>query len=242
MHKPFQSLTESEAELLRKEVQRLVAQLRSRVALRRKRGKTGKFDPKGTIRANQRYGGVPFELRFKKKKLKPSLVLICDVSTSMRPVAEFMLRLIYELQDQVAKARSFAFNADMQEISVTLSGKRAADAVSEVLYGIRPGYYATDLGHSLDTFFKEWSDSVNNRTTVIIVGDGRNNYNSPRIDLMKKLGRRAKRLIWFNPEHRGQWGSGDSDMLDYAPLCDELIQARNLAQLSAALDKLLTQS
>jgi uncharacterized protein with von Willebrand factor type A (vWA) domain len=242
MHKSFQSLTESEAALLRSEVQRLVAQLRSRAALRRKRGKAGAFDSKGTIRANQRFGGVPFEMKFKKKKLKPSLVLICDVSTSMRPVAEFMLRLIYELQDQVAKARSFAFNADMQEISVTMSGKRAADAVSEVLYSIPPGYYATDLGHSLDTFFKEWSDSVNGRTSVIILGDGRNNYNSPRIDLMKQLQLRSKRLLWFNPEHRQQWGTGDSDMLDYAPICDEVFMVRNLAQLSAAVDMLLSSS
>ncbi len=242
MHKSFQSLTEAEAALLRGEVQRLVAQLRSRAALRRKRGKAGAFDSKSTIRANQRYGGVPFEMRYKKKKLKPSLVLICDVSTSMRPVAEFMLRLIYELQDQVAKARSFAFNADMQEISVTMSGKRAADAVAEVLYSIPPGYYATDLGHSLETFFQEWSDSINGRTTVILLGDGRNNYNSPRIDLMKRLQLRSKRLLWFNPEHRQQWGTGDSDMLDYAPICDEVFMVRNLAQLSAAVDMLLSSS
>ncbi len=242
MYKSFQSLTESEAEQLRQEVKRLVAQLRSRAALRRKRGKIGKFDPKGTIRANQRYGGVPFEVKFKQQKLKPSLVLICDVSTSMRPVAEFMLRLIYELQDQVAKARSFAFNADMAEISTTLSGNRAADAVAEVLYNIPPGYYATDLGNSLATFFNDWSEAVNRRTTVIILGDGRNNYNSPRIDLMKKLNQRAKKLIWFNPEHRQQWGTGDSDMLDYEPICDEVYQVRNLAQLSGAVDQLLASS
>jgi hypothetical protein len=242
MHKSFQSLTEAEAALLRSEVQRLVAQLRSRAALRRKRGKEGTFDSKATIRANQRYGGVPFEMKYKKKKLKPSLVLVCDVSTSMRPVAEFMLRLIYELQDQVAKARSFAFNADMQEISVTMSGKRASDAVAEVLYGIPPGYYATDLGQSLETFFRSWADSVNGRTTVIILGDGRNNYNSPRIDLMKRLQLRSKRLLWLNPEHRQQWGTGDSDMLDYAPICDDVLMVRNLAQLSAAVDMLLSTS
>jgi uncharacterized protein with von Willebrand factor type A (vWA) domain len=158
----------------------------------------------------------------------------------MRPVAEFMLRLIYELQDQVAKARSFAFNADMQEISVTMSGKRAADAVADVLYAIPPGYYATDLGHSLDTLFKEWSDSINARTTTIILGDGRNNYNSPRIDLMKRLQLRSKRLLWFNPEHRQQWGTGDSDMLEYVPICDDVLMVRNLAQLSAAVDMLLS--
>jgi uncharacterized protein with von Willebrand factor type A (vWA) domain len=160
----------------------------------------------------------------------------------MRSVAEFMLRLIYELQDQVAKARSFAFNSDIEEISTTLSGNRAAEAISEVLYAIPPGYYATDLGNSLDTFFRDHLDSVTSRTTVIILGDGRNNYNSPRIDLMKKLQQRAKRLLWFNPEHRGQWGTGDSDMLDYDPICDDVYQVRNLAQLSAAVDKILTVS
>jgi uncharacterized protein with von Willebrand factor type A (vWA) domain len=240
MHKPFQSLTEEEANQLRKEVQRLVTQLRSRAALRRKRGKKGKFDSKGTIRANLRYGSVPMDLKFKKKKLKPSLVLICDVSTSMRAVAEFMLRLTYELQDQVAKARSFAFNSDMQEISVTLAGNRAADAVTTVLYNIPPGYYATDLGHSLQTFYNNWLDSVNGRTTVVILGDGRNNFNSPRLDLMKDLQRRARRLVWFNPEHQRQWGNGDSDMLEYATVCDAVYVVRNLAQLSAAIDKLMT--
>lgn len=242
LHKPFQTLTESEAEQLRKEVQRLAAQLRSRSALRRKRGKTGKFDPKNTIRANLRYGGVPFDIKYKKRKLKPHLVLICDVSTSMRPVVEFMLRMIYELQDQVSKARSFVFNADMEEISVTLSGNRAAEAISEILYGMPPGYYATDLGNSLSTFYKNWSDSINHGTTVIILGDGRNNYNSPRIDLLKRTQRRAKRLLWLNPEHREQWGTGDSDMLDYAPICDSVYQVRNLAQLSSAVDELLASN
>ena len=158
----------------------------------------------------------------------------------MRPVIEFMLRLVYELQDQIARARSFAFNADMEEISVTLAGNRAADAIAEVLYDMPPGYYATDLGHSLGTFNKEWSDSLSHKTTVVILGDGRNNFNSPRTDLVKKIQQRAKRLIWFNPEHRRQWGTGDSDMLEYAPLCDDVYQVRNLAQLSAAVDKLLS--
>ncbi len=240
MQKPLQSLTEEEANILRKEVQRLVTQLRSRAALRRKRGKKGKFDSKGTIRANQRYGGVPMELRFRKKKLKPSLLLICDVSTSMRAVAEFMLKLTYELQDQVAKARSFAFNSDMHEISITLSGARAAEAVMSVLYDIPPGHYKTDFGNSLSTFYNSWLDAVDGRTTVVILGDARNNYNSPRIDLMKDLQRRAKKVVWLNPEHQRQWGSGDSDMWDYVPVCDNVYVVRNLAQLATAVDKLLT--
>ena len=245
MHKPFENLTDDEANLLRKEVQRLVAQLRSRAALRRKKGKEGKFDSKGTMRANQRYGGVPMEIKYKRKKLKPSLVLICDVSRSMLAVAEFMLRLTYELQDQVAKTRSFGFYGDMEEISLVIAGNRASDAVDSVMqtfYGRAPQHYATDLGHSLETFFDNWLDSINHRTTVVILGDGRNNYNSPRIDLIKDLQRRSRRLIWFNPESPRQWGTGDSDMLEYAPLCDQVYMVRNLAQLSTAVDKLMAGS
>ena len=242
MHKPFENLTQEEANLLRKEVQRLVTQLRSRAALRRKRGKEGRFDSKGTIRANQRYGGVPMELKFKRKKLKPSLVLICDISRSMLSVAEFMLRLTYELQDQVAKTRSFGFYGDMEEISLTLAGNRAAEAVDgvmEAFYGRSPQHYATDLDHSLNTLYENWLDSINNRTTVVILGDGRNNFNDPRLDLVKDIQQRARRLIWLNPEAPLQWGTGDSNMLEYAPLCDQVYMVRNLAQLSSAVDKLM---
>ncbi|MDX1417286.1 MAG: VWA domain-containing protein [Candidatus Promineifilaceae bacterium] len=245
MHKSFNSLTEEEANILRAEVQRLVTQLRSRAALRRKRGKKGRFDSKGTIRVNQRYGGVPLELKFKKNKLKPSLVLICDMSRSMLSVAEFMLRLTYELQDQVAKTRSFGFYSDMEEISIVLVGNRPAEAVERVLdnfYNRGPRHYATDLGESLNTFFKNWLDCIDGRTTVVVLGDARNNYNSPRLDLVKNMQRRARRLVWFNPEHPGQWGTGDSDMLEYAPLCDSVHVVRNLAQLATAVDKMMAMA
>jgi uncharacterized protein with von Willebrand factor type A (vWA) domain len=240
MHKPFEALNEEEAMELRREVRRLVAQLRSRAALRRKRGSEGKFDAKATVRANQRYAGIPFEIRYKKQKLKPSLVLICDVSNSMRAAVEFMLRLVYELQDQVSRARSFAFYGDLTEITVTMDTTRVNEAVQAARDAIPGGPWRTDLGGSLETFFARHLSAVNSRTTVIVLGDGRNSWNSPRVDLVQALGRRSKRLIWLNPEPRRQWGTGDSDMLLYEPLCDRVYPARNLAQLATAVDRLLT--
>lgn len=243
MNKPFHSLTQDEIALLRHEVKRLVTQLRSRAALRRKRGKKGKFDSKSTMRANQRFGGVPLELKFKKNKLKPSLVLMCDLSRSMLSVAEFMLRLTYEMQDQVSKTRSFGFYSDMEEISIVMTGSQPSEAVAAALdqfYNRAPRHYATDFGGSLETFFKDWLDSVNGRSTVVILGDGRNNYNNPRLDLMKELQRRARKLVWLCSEEPRIWGTDDSDMLDYAPVCDDVYPVRNLAQLATAVDKLMT--
>ena len=239
MHRPFRALSEAEADELREQVRRLAARLRSRAALRRKRAKSGTLDAKRTIRANLRYGSVPLDLRYKRRHLKPKLALICDVSTSVRHCAEFMLRLIYELQDQVARARSFAFISDLEEISQDFAEFRPEVAVQRVLTRLPPGYYNTDLGHSLSSFCRDYLDAVDHRTTVIFLGDGRNNFNDPRLDLVQTIKRRARRIIWLNPESPRLWGTGDSDMLDYLPLCDAAYQVSNLAQLIQAVDRLL---
>jgi uncharacterized protein with von Willebrand factor type A (vWA) domain len=240
MHRAFRYLSDAEAEELHKQVRRLAAQLRSRVALRQKRGKSGTLDAKATIRANQRYGGVPIELRHRKRHLKPKLALICDISTSMRHCAEFMLTLIYELQDQVGRARSFAFIADMEEVSQPFAEFPTQRAIEEVLNQLPPGYYNTDLGNSLDTFNRRYLDAVDHRTTVIVLGDGRNNFNDPRLELLQEIRRRSRRVVWLNPEPATMWGTGDSDMLAYLPLADAVFEVGNLAQLAAAVDKLLT--
>jgi uncharacterized protein with von Willebrand factor type A (vWA) domain len=239
MQRSFNALGEREMQLLRDQVRRLAARLRSRVALRQKRGKNGKLDAKATIRANLRYSGVPLELRFKTRRTKPKLVVLCDISTSMRPVAEFMLHLLYELQDQVAKTRSFAFISHIVDVSDTFNRHRPATAVQRVLHDLPPGYYNTDLGNTLRGFVDGYLDTLDNRTTFIVLGDGRNNYNDPALDAFQEIKKRARRVLWLNPEYPRQWGTGDSDMLQYAPLCDHVYQVRNLAQLTDAIDKLM---
>ncbi|MCZ7542716.1 MAG: VWA domain-containing protein [Anaerolineae bacterium] len=239
MERPFGSLTQAEMDQLRDQVRRLAARLRSRAALRQKRGKRGKLDSKTTIRANLRHSGVPFEMHFKQKRLKPKVVAILDVSTSMRPLAEFFVRLLYELQDQIQKTRSFAFIDHLEDVTDDLLARHIDDAVHIILHKLPPGHYNTDLGHSLRQFEAAHLDAVDRRTTVIVVGDGRNNYNDPAIPIFSKICRRARRAIWLNPEYPAQWGSGDSDMLQYAPLCTEIYQVRNLAQLADAIDRML---
>jgi uncharacterized protein with von Willebrand factor type A (vWA) domain len=240
MQRPFSDLSQAEAHELRKLVGRLAARLRTRAALRQKKGDGRVLDVKTTLRANLQTGGVPFDMHFKKRHLKPKFALVCDVSTSMRPVAEFMLRLMYEMQDHVGKARSFAFNDHLEEVSDEFIGQRPDIAIPEVLQRIPPGYYATDLGLGLSQFCQQHLDAVDCRTTVIFLGDGRNNYNSPRLDLFERIQRRARRVVWFNPEERYLWGTGDSDIQRYAPMCDAVHQVTNLALLAEAVDKLFT--
>lgn len=239
MEQPFRALSPHQVDLLRGEISRLAARLRTRAAIRQKRGKGPRLDPKTTIRANLRHGGVPFHLITRKRKKKARFTLICDVSTSMRPVVEFLLLLMYHIQGTTGRTRSFAFIDHLEEISVAFDNLPPEEAVPTVLYRLPPGHYNTDLGASLMQFQRDYLDALDLRTTLILCGDGRNNYNPPRVEILEALGRRSSRTLWFNPEPPSQWGSGDSDMPAYLDCLDGVYQVANLQQLTRAIDDIL---
>lgn len=236
---PFWRLREEEEERIRETIRLLVARIRSRAALRQKRARRGQPEPRRTLRSNMRYGGVPFQLEHRRKQLRPSLVLLCDVSTSVRHCAEFLLTMIYELQDQVRRTRSYVYIHDLRDISETLNSAPSRQALRQVLSENRPGYYSTDLGNGLRRFQREHMRWLDARTTVIFLGDGRNNYNDPNLAVIREMRQKARRLFWFVPESRRQWGSGDSDMLLYAQHADAVFPVQTLRQLAQAVDQIL---
>jgi hypothetical protein len=239
LNRPFNALSDKDMDRLRKEVRRLANILRTRVALRQKRAKGGQLDAKSTIRANLKHGNVPIEIKHREHTLKPKLVVVCDVSTSMRSCSELMLSLLYELHDQISKTYSFAFIDHLEFISPDFENRDSHKAVREVLDRMPSGYYNTDFGSSLENYCSDYLHTLDGRTTFLIVGDGRNNYNDPRLDLFSLISRRSQRTMWLTPEATALWGTGDSDMLKYAPNCDVILQAGNLAELTAAVDKSL---
>jgi uncharacterized protein with von Willebrand factor type A (vWA) domain len=239
MNRSFEALSDSDKQILQREVKKLAAALRTRIALRQKRAKIGQMDPKATIRASLKYHGVPMEIKHKDRIHKPKIVMICDVSTSMRFCSELMLSFLFALQGQVRKTHAFAFIDHLESISEDFSGTNADEAIQSVLWRMPSGHYNTDLGWALNNFNDEYMDTLNSGTTLIIVGDGRNNYNDPRIDIFSTMSRRATRTIWLNPEPPLMW-NGDSDMHKYAPLCSDVLKVSNLRELASAVDTLMT--
>jgi hypothetical protein len=239
MNRPFHALSDADKKLVQHEVQRLAAALRTRIALRQKRSKSGQLDPKATIRANQKYHGVPMEIRHRDRVRKPRIVVICDISTSMRFCSELMLSFLYALQGQVRKTYAFAFIDHLESITEDFNGSNADEAIASVLWRMPSGHYNTDLGWSLQNFNDDFMDTLNGQTTLLVVGDGRNNYNDPRTDIFSVMSRRAARTIWLNPEPPYLW-HGDSDMPKYAPLCNNVLKAGNLSELVSAVDQLLS--
>lgn len=244
---PLEQLDERDAHEMRGVVNKLAARLRSRMALRQRRGKTGTLDAKGTIRTNQRFGGVPLIVRHRTRHLKPKLLILCDRSVSTQHVMSFMLLMIYSLHDQVSRTRSFAFIDHLHDMSIYFAESRPEQAIGQVIQNIRPTRsYSTDLGCCLGEFTRDHLGLIDSRTTVIVLGDARNNENDPNLKAFEEISRRARKVIWFATEERYKWGMYDpgslsSDIYKYAPLCDAMHEVTTLRQLAEAIDRLFVR-
>jgi uncharacterized protein len=239
--KSFYYLSEDEIRRMQEAVTRLARRLRNVVSVRRKRARRGKFDSNDTLRKNLQYGGVPFRIVFdRRRKEKPQVMVLCDVSDSVRNVSRFMLQFVYSLQDLYSKVRSFIFVAEIGEITRLFQEREITDAIEAALRGDLINVYAhSDFGRAFKAFHRDFLPAVNKRTTVIILGDGRNNYNLPHDWVLRDVQQRAKQVIWLNPENRMTWGFGDSEMDHYAPYCTLVEECRNLNQLYRVIDRLV---
>jgi hypothetical protein len=240
--KSFYYLTEDEIRRMQDAVTKLARRLRNVVSIRRRRARRGRFDPSTTLRRNLQYGGVPFRIVFDhRRKEKPQVMVLCDVSDSVRNVSRFMLQFVYSLQDLYAKVRSFIFVAEVGEITRLFEERDINEAIDTALRGDVINVYAhSDFGRAFKAFHRDFLPAVNKRTTVIVLGDGRNNYNLPHEWVLKDVKQRAKQVIWLNPENRMTWGFGDSEMDRYAPYCTLVEECRNLKQLYDVIDRLVT--
>jgi uncharacterized protein len=240
--KSFYYLSEDEIRRMKEAVAKLAQRLKNVVSIRRRQAKRGKFDLQDTLRKNLQYGGVPFKIRFDRRvRDKPQVIVLCDVSDSVRNVSRFMLQFVYSLQDLYSRVRSFIFVSELGEITQLFEEQEISEAIEQSLAGGIINVFAhSDFGRAFRSFHRDYLAAVNNKTTVIVLGDARNNYNLPHEWVLKDIRQRAKQLIWLNPESRLTWGFGDSEMDRYLPFCDLVEECRNLNQLYRVIDRLVT--
>ena len=241
MNRPLSGLDELELQQMRKAVDILARKLRNKINLREKRLKRGKLDVKATLRKNMQHGGVPFELKLKHKRMeKAELMVLCDISSSVARVSQFMLQFVYTIQDCLAKVRSFVFVDDLGEVTDFFrdediqKGVRRALSEADISYNAR-----SDFGEVFHSFCEQYLQDVGYRTYILVIGDARNNYNDPGIRALEKIHDRAKGIIWLNPETKPFWDTGDSVMGEYLPYCKEARVCRTLKDLEDTVSSLL---
>ncbi|MGH7829481.1 MAG: VWA domain-containing protein, partial [Candidatus Binatia bacterium] len=204
------------------------------------KARKGRFDVKGTLRKNLLYGGVPFDIRLhRRKKEKPQVIVLCDISDSVLNAARFMLQFVYSVQELYSKVRSYVFVSDIGETTSLFEENDIQKAVEKALKGeVVDVFTHSNFGHAFEMVYKNHFSAVTGKTTFVIMGDGRNNYHPPNPWVLKEIREKAKQLIWLNPESRLTWGVGDSEMPRYIPYCDVAEECRNITQLYRLIDRI----
>ncbi len=242
LEKSFYNLTEDEIKKMREVVNRLAQRIKNVLSIRKRRLKRGKLDLRTMLRRNAGHGGVPFELIFReRRKDRPKLVILCDVSSSVANVSRFMMQFTYSLQECFTKIRCYVFVSELGEVTPIFKEMDISDAIEKALDGgdVINVYTRSNFGHAFHMFWQNWLSAIDNKTTVLILGDARNNYNDPRAWCLRDIHKKAKNVVWLNPESPSAWGFGDSVMDKYLPYVDAAEECRNLKQLSKVIDRLI---
>jgi uncharacterized protein with von Willebrand factor type A (vWA) domain len=237
----FFQISADEQDALRRRVHTLARKLATRLAAKRRSGRTGRLDARRTMRASLGTGGAPVNPVFRSRRIhRPELVVLTDVSGSVAAFARFTLMFCHALQGQVSKVRSFAFIDTVDEVTALFAGGDFAAAVSRMAADAKVVWLDghSDYGHAFTQFHARFHDAVGPRSTVLVLGDARNNYRAANTWVLAELRRRARRVYWLNPEPRAQWDSGDSIASEYAPHVERMVECRNLRQLSAFIESI----
>jgi uncharacterized protein len=238
----FMHASRDEMVALRKALHPLTRKLAARLARKRRHGRKGPLDFRSTVRHSLSYGGVPAEPKFKyPRPSKPELMVVADISGSVAAFARFTLHLVYAIQSQFSKVRSFVFIDGIDEVTDYFRG---VEDITEAVHRVNTeadvvwvdGH--SDYGHAFEVFWERWGKDIGPKTTVLLLGDARNNYHASQNWVVKEIQQRARHVYWLNPEPRSYWNTGDSIVGEYGVHTDGVYECRNLRQLEGFVDKL----
>ncbi len=227
---------------LRRTLQPLTRKLAARLGRRRRHNHRGSLHFGRTVRHSISYGGVPVEVKYRHPHpSKPEILVIADISGSVASFSRFTLELVHAMSSQFSKVRSFVFVDGIDEVTRFFEG---AEDLSEAVRRINTeadvvwadGH--SDYGRALEAFWRRWGSELSPKTTVLVLGDARNNYHAAEAWVMAEIAKVARHVYWLNPEPRSYWDTGDSIVDQYAVHCDGAFECRNLKQLAAFVDHL----
>ena len=239
----FMHASREEMVALRRAIWPLTRKLAVRLARKRRHGRKGPLDFRRTVRHSLSYGGVPAEPKFKyPKPSKPEIMVIADISGSVAAFARFSLHLVYALNNQFSKVRSFVFIDGLDEVTDFFEN---VDDITEAIHRVNTeadviwvdGH--SDYGHAFEIFDERFAKDIGPKTTVIILGDARNNYHASQSWVIKNIEDKARKVFWLNPEPKSYWDTGDSIVGEYSNFCNGTFEVRNLKQLEAFVENLV---
>jgi uncharacterized protein with von Willebrand factor type A (vWA) domain len=208
----------------------------------RRADRRGRLDARRTMRRASATGGVPFKPVFRKRQNdRPRLVVLCDASLSVRSAARFLLAVSQAAQRQTGHVRTFVFVRDVREVTLTFEQRSFDEAIRCIFSGkLIDTSEASDGGAAIAKLLSDHGDIFNAKTTLLILGDARNNGHDPNIAALAELKRRCRRVIWLTPEQRGAWRLAGCDLPRYEAFCDLIATVRTPAELERLVNEIVS--
>ncbi|WP_031468361.1 VWA domain-containing protein [Sciscionella sediminilitoris] len=235
--------SQAERDQLEASLRRLASTLRGAPSHRKRKSPHGRIDSGRTMRANLRYDGVPFRpITVTKTEDKPRLMVLVDLSLSVRATARFTLHFVHGLQNQFREVRCFGFVDSVTELTRLFEQQRAEKALTELFEGDLVDTDAnSDYGAVFGQFLENCGGSITRRSTVIVLGDARGNGNDANLMAFEDISRRAREVIWLTPEPRYSWRLGPCDLPSYAVYCSRVHVVRDLSGLAATTNAMAAE-
>lgn len=235
---PFRSLSPEEVADLRRHVRLLAARLASRLSRRRRQSRRGAVDLKHTVRLSLTTGGVPFRLAHRARRVDhPDIVALCDVSGSVLRAADLMLEFLDALRHIGGRIRVFGYTNRMAELTGLWDPRRGDLRGALPASGLDLQAFS-DFGGACYDMLTRLPGALTRHTNLLVMGDARNNYGDAMTWAFRDLTAPARRVVWLVPEARERWNTGDSQIGQYAPLCDGVFECHSLERLLRALQRI----
>ncbi|MDQ1006207.1 uncharacterized protein with von Willebrand factor type A (vWA) domain [Streptomyces sp. V4I23] len=243
-----ETVDEDERNQLEEALRRVGRSLHGALTSRKRSTPRGRVHPARTMRQNMRYEGIPFRpVTVTRAEDKPRLVILTDVSLSVRATARFSLHLVHGLQSLFGQVRSYAFVDEPTEITELFAEHPLERALGLVFDGLPAGGLLdvdanSDYGRTFELLLSEHSPALGRRTTLLVLGDGRGNGNDPRTEAFEEITRRVRETVWLTPEPRYSWGLGACDLPRYAEYCDRVQVVADLAGLQRTAHRMAAEA
>ncbi|GHJ99348.1 VWA domain-containing protein [Streptomyces sp. NPDC003753] len=243
-----ETVDEDERAQLEEALRRVGRSLHGALTSRTRDTSHGRVHSGRTMRRNMRYDGVPFRpVTVTRAEDRPRLVILTDVSLSVRATARFTLHLVHGLQSLFGQVRSYAFVDAPTEITELFAEHPLERALGLVFDGLPAGGLLdvdanSDYGRTFELLLAEHTAALGRRTTLLVLGDGRGNGNDPQVAAFEEITRRVRQTIWLTPEPRYSWGLGACDLPLYAPYCDRVHVVADLAGLRRTAHRMAAEA
>lgn len=209
---------------------------------RRRPHRRGPVDPGRTLRASLARMGEPGTLHHRRRAVRPRrLILLVDVSGSMSPYAEVLLRVGHRLRCCGAElhvpVEVFTLGTRLTRLTRPLSHRDADRALVAAGEAVPDWSGGTRLGETLRAFAARYAGLARG-AVVVIASDG---WERGEVDLLAaqtaRLSRLAHRTVWLNP-HRGKAGYEpvQRGVMAVLPHVDDFVAGHSLATYEELLE------